>query len=70
MRASFQTQPDNSESFSTGAISTSQGTDGLGLGGGLFYKFAGTYRLQFDYAYKNYGVLGSANAFTVTFGVD
>ena len=42
----------------------------LGLGGGLFYRFANRYRIQFDYAYKNYGVLGSANAFTVTLGVD
>jgi hypothetical protein len=70
LRASYQTQPDASESFSVGAISTSSGTDGLGLGGGLFYRFADTYRIQFDYAYKNYGVLGSANAFSVTFGVD
>lgn len=70
LRASYQTQPDNSEDFVTGAIDTSGGSDGLGLGGGLFYRFAERYRLQFDYAYKNYGVLGSANAFTVTLGVD
>jgi len=69
LRASYQTQPDNNEDFAT-AIETSQGSDGLGLGGGLFYRFAGSYRVQFDYAYKNYGVLGSANAFSVTFGVD
>jgi hypothetical protein len=70
LRGSYQTQPDNTEDFSTGALATSKGSDGLGLGGGLFYKFANRYRLQFDYAYKNYGVLGSANAFSVTFGVD
>jgi hypothetical protein len=71
LRASYQTQPDNNSDFATGAtISTDEGADGLGLGGGLFYKFANRYRLQLDYAYKNYGVLGSANAFSVTFGVD
>lgn len=69
LRASYQTQPDNNEDFST-AISTDAGADGVGAGAGLFYRFADRYRLQFDYAYKNYGVLGSANAFTVTLGVD
>lgn len=70
LRASYQTQPDRSEDFAFGTISTDEGADGLGLGGGLFYKFADRYRIQFDYAYKNYGVLGSANAFTVSLGVD
>ncbi|MDP2471784.1 MAG: PorV/PorQ family protein [Candidatus Palauibacterales bacterium] len=68
LRASFQTQPDNA--YLGGTWGTSEGIDGLGLGGGLFYRFADRYRIQFDYAYKNYGVLGSANAFTVGLGVD
>jgi hypothetical protein len=69
LRASYQTQPDNSQDL--GALfAADEGIDGLGLGGGLFYKFSERYRVQFDYAYKTYGVLGSANAFTVTFGVD
>ena len=70
LRASYQTQPDNNEDFSSAAISTDAGADGVGAGAGLFYRFADRYQLQFDYAYKNYGVLGSANAFTVTLGVD
>jgi len=70
LRASYQTQPDRSETFSVGALAANSGADGLGLGGGLFYRFASQYRIQFDYAYRNYGVLGNANAFTVTLGVD
>ncbi len=68
LRASFQTQPDNE--YIGGTFAADQGTDGLGLGGGLFYRFADRYRIQFDYAYRNFGVLGSANAFTVSFGVE
>jgi len=75
LRASYATQPDNNESGGAFAdpantiAAPSEGADGLGLGGGLFYKFGGTYKLQLDYAYRDYGVLGSADAFTVTFGV-
>jgi hypothetical protein len=69
LRASYGTQPDNTDSLGA-TYSTDEGVDGLGLGGGLFYKFADRYKVKFDYAYRNYGVLGSADAFTVTFGVD
>lgn len=68
LRASYQTQPDHDSSL--GATTVSEGADGLGLGGGLFYRFSGKYRLQFDYAYRDYGALGSTDVFAVTFGVD
>ncbi len=68
LRASFQTQPD--QDTLGGATAASEGADGLGLGGGLFYRFAERYRIQIDYAYRDYGVLGSADAFTVAFGVE
>lgn len=69
LRASYQTQPDN-ENIGGVVPPNGLGTDGLGLGGGLFYRFAERYRIQFDYAYRDYGVLGSVDAFTVTLGVD
>jgi hypothetical protein len=68
LRASYQTQPDNE--YIGGTYPTDLGVDGLAFGGGLFYRFAERYRVQFDYAYKNYGVLGSVDAFTVTLGFD
>ena len=33
-----------------------------------FYKIAGRYKAQFDYAYRSYGILGSTDVFTFTFG--
>jgi hypothetical protein len=66
LRASYTTQPDNED---IGAIDASSGADGLGLGGGLFYAFADKYKLQFDYAYRDRGVLGSSDVFSVSFGV-
>jgi hypothetical protein len=69
LRASYTTQPDNGKfDDPAGTIETSEGSDGLGLGGGLFYGFADRYKVSIDYAYRNFGVLGSANAFTVSFG--
>ena len=67
LRGSYTTQPDNTE---LGAISASSGSDGLAAGGGLFYRFAEHYRLQFDYAYRNFGVLGSVDVFSVTLALD
>jgi hypothetical protein len=67
LRASFTTQPDNAD---LGAIEVSSGSDGLAAGGGLYYRIADRYRLQFDYAYRHYGVLGSANVFTVGLALD
>ena len=31
-------------------------------------KVAGRYKMQFDYAYRSYGILGSTDIFTFTFG--
>ena len=45
-------------------------TDGLAFGGGLYYRFAERYRLQFDYTWRSLGVLGSADVFSVTLGFD
>jgi hypothetical protein len=68
LRGSYTTQPDNDSSL--GAVSVDSGTDGLGLGGGLFYRIANRYRLQFDYAYRHYGALGSVDVFSATFALD
>ena len=66
LRASFQTQPDNDDLG--GLEADDEGLDGLGVGGGIFYRIADDYRVSFDYAYRHYGVLGSADAFSVSFG--
>jgi len=68
LRGSYTTQPDNDSSL--GAVSVDSGTDGLALGGGLFYRIADRYRLQFDYAYRHYGALGSVDVFSATFALD
>jgi hypothetical protein len=43
------------------------GMDGLTFGGGLEYAI-GDVGLGFDYAYRHFGVLGSRNVFSVSFG--
>lgn len=68
LRASLTTSPDNEDLG--GLEADNEGLDGLGLGGGLFYRFGGEYRVMFDYAYRHYGVLGSADVFSVSFGWD
>ena len=42
--------------------------DGMGVGGGIFYRIAEQYRVNFDYAYRHFGTLGSVDVFSVTFG--
>lgn len=66
LRASFAPQLDNDDLG--GLEADNEGLDGLGLGGGIFYRVGEQYRIQFDYAFRHYGVLGSADAFSVTFG--
>jgi hypothetical protein len=51
-----------------GTIADNANLDGLAVGGGLFYRIADRYRVNFDYAFKHYGTLGSVDVFTVTFG--
>lgn len=66
LRGSFQPQPDNDDLG--GLAVDNEGLDGLGVGGGIFYDVGDRYRIQFDYAYRHYGVLGSADIFSVSFG--
>jgi hypothetical protein len=66
LRGSYTTQPDNEDLG--GFEASDRGLDGMAFGGGLFYRIADQYRLQFDYAYKHYGALGSVDAFTFTIG--
>jgi hypothetical protein len=72
LRASYTSHPDNTTDFAGSNIlpadNTKQNLDGLAVGGGLFYRIADRYRVQFDYAYRHYGLLGSADVFSVTFG--
>lgn len=68
LRGSYTTQPDNNLDGITAA--SSEGSDGLAFGGGLYYRFAERYRLQFDYAYRHFGTLGSVDVFSVTLGFD
>ncbi len=71
-RGSYTLQPDNKLEPGNGAgfatsISTSNfSKDGLALGGGLSYG-RGTWRVGFDYAYRNLGALGGTNF--LSFGV-
>lgn len=66
LRGSYTTQPDN---VNLGGLSASNSElDGLGVGGGIFYRVADQYRIKFDYAFRHFGVLGSVDVFSVTFG--
>jgi hypothetical protein len=70
VRGSYAYQPDETDLVENSVGQTpSKGADGLGLGGGLYYAFAGKYKVMLDYAYRNFGVLGSVDVFSVTFGV-
>jgi hypothetical protein len=65
-RGSYTLQPDNKlDPGNTAGFTTAQSTstfssDGVALGGGLAYG-RGTWRLGFDYAYRNLGALGGTN---------
>ena len=72
-RGSYTLQPDNkldpgnAAGFTTAQSTSSFSSDGVALGGGLAYG-RGTWRLGFDYAYRNLGALGGTNflSFSVT----
>jgi hypothetical protein len=75
LRGSYNYQPDNSLSDAeeaeigegAGAIDVDgAGLDGMVLGAGLAYRFAG-YEVRADYAFRHFGVLGARNVFTVGF---
>jgi hypothetical protein len=65
-RGSYTLQPDNKLDPGTGAGFTTQQSisnfskDGLALGGGLAYG-RGNWRMGFDYAYRDLGILGGTN---------
>jgi len=69
VRGSYATQPDNDD---LGGLSCncSDNLDGLGVGGGIFYRIADQYLVKFDYAFRHFGTLGSVDVFSVTFGWD
>ena len=74
LRGSYAYQPDNALStreeadFGNAATTvTDEGLDGMTVGGGMRYRFAG-YEARADYAYRHFGVLGSRNVFTFGFG--
>jgi len=72
-RGSYTIQPDNNVDPGTGAgFTTTQSTstfssDGLALGGGIAYG-RGTWKIGFDYAYRNLGVLGGTNFLSFSLG--
>jgi len=73
LRGSYSHQPDNSFSGTeerewAGATSVDgDGLDGLTVGGGLAFNLSESYSLKADYAWRNFGVLGARNVFTVGF---
>ena len=68
LRGSYTTQPDNNDDFADGLAADNSELDGLGVGGGIFYRVADQYRIKFDYAFRHFGTLGSVDVFSVTFG--
>jgi hypothetical protein len=69
LRGSYTTQPDNNDLDDLGGYAASNtGMDGMAFGGGLFYKISERYLVQFDYAWRHFGALGSVDAITVTLG--
>jgi len=68
LRGSYTTQPDHM-SDGVGVLPVENvSKDGMGVGGGIFYRIADQYRVNFDYAYRHFGTLGSVDVFSVTFG--
>jgi hypothetical protein len=73
LRGSYAYQPDNSlsddEEAQYGDITDPDaGLDGLTLGAGLGYNLGESSRINVDYAWRNFGVLGARSVFTVGFG--
>jgi len=72
-RASYTIQPDNNvNDVSFGALSTAQSSgsftkDGIAVGGGLAYG-RGNFRLGFDYAWRDLGLLGGTNFLSFSVG--
>lgn len=72
-RGSYTVQPDNQmdigsgAGFTSGEKSGSFTSDGLALGGGILYG-RGSVTFGLDYAWKNFGPLGSTNFFSFSLG--
>jgi hypothetical protein len=74
LRASYAYQPDNSlsdleeEQYEGYTDVDGAGLDGLTLGAGLGYNLGESSRINVDYAWRNFGVLGARSVFTVGLG--
>ncbi len=72
-RASYTVQPDNNvNDISFGNLTTQESSgsftsDGVAVGGGIAYG-RGTFRLGFDYAWRNLGALGGTNFLSFSIG--
>jgi len=70
LRGSYAYQGDNDfaerrgDPFSAAVDNDDSSMDGITAGAGVSYKLS-NYKLQLDYAFRHFGVLGSRNAFTV-----
>jgi hypothetical protein len=74
LRGSYAYQPDNSlsdqeeQDFAGYNEVDGAGLDGLTLGAGLGYNLGESSRINLDYAWRNFGVLGARSVFTVGIG--
>ena len=75
LRGSYSHQPDNNLSGQettdfAGAtnVDDDEKLDGLALGAGIGLNMGESYRMKVDYAWRNFGVLGAKNVFTVSLG--
>ncbi len=75
LRGSYAHQPDNNLSGEeevdfNGAtdLKSDEKLDGLTLGAGIGWNMSESYALKADYAWKNFGVLGAKNVFTLSLG--
>jgi len=73
-RGSYTVQPDNNVTpdataagFTSSQSTSTFSSDGLALGGGIAYG-RGTWKIGFDYAYRNLGPLGGTNFLSFSLG--
>jgi hypothetical protein len=72
LRGGYQYQPDNNISLTGAAgfqsdLTSSEGMDGLGLGGALMWDRGSGFGLSLDYAYRNMGILGATHYWSAVF---
>lgn len=70
LRASYSWQPANNVDIETidTALDDEEALQGLAFGGGIFYQTTGKFSIGVDYAYRNMGILGGTNFFSLAFG--